>query len=312
MLPLSDTVNHAKFQDIEELRERLADYQLETSDGRPRRGRNPEEDRACWVVVLSTDGRQIRRDIWVDHEAWSFNKERWQPEGGIWPTWPARPADEVPSPESVLSGVQDYWAEAGNRLRDSAKWMAAVLGAALAALVGTSPLALVKGDHFGAASFLLGALGLLALGITLFLVMQVMRPKAVSLTDIQSARLRRFPGALGKWQDTVESHQDMYLPCGVRCLTSLRQSMIIEKMTLVALALAHEKPTGRKMAAELQEAQAARAARLMELRSAAARITTIGEYYALRSRNTWATYCGIVCGLIGTAAIIAAFAWPPA
>jgi len=88
--------------------------------------------------------------------------------------------------------------------------------------------------------------------------------------------------------------------------------MIIEKMTLVALAVAQEKPTGRKMAGELQEAQAARAARLMELRSAAARITTIGEYYALRSRKTWATYGGILCGLIGAAAIIAAFAWPAA
>jgi hypothetical protein len=312
MLALPDRINHARLQDTEELRERLADYQLQTSDGKPHRGRKPGEDQACWVVALSTDGRQIRRDIWFDHKAWSLDQEHWQPEGTIWPTWPARSAEEALSPDSVLSGVQDYWAETGSRLRDSAKWMATVLGAALAALVGTSPLALVKGDHFGAVSFLLGAVGLLALGITLFLIMQVMRPKAVSLTDIQSAKLRPFPGALGRWQDTVESHQDMYLPCGVRCLTSLRQSMIIEKMTLMTLALAHEKPIGRKMARELEEAQAARAARLAELRSAAARITTIGEYYALRSRNTWATYGGIMCGLIGTAAIIAAFALPGA
>jgi hypothetical protein len=312
MLAFPDTMNHAKFQDTEELRERLAEYQLHTSDGKPHCGGKQDEDEACWVVVLSTDGRQIRRDIWVDHQAWSADRERWQPEGGIWPTWPARSADEVLSSEAALSGVQDYWAEAGNRLRDSAKWMATVIGAALAALVGTSPLALVKGDNFGAASFLLGAVGLLSLGLTLFLIMQVMRPKAVSLSDIQSARLRPFPSALRRWQDNVESHQDMYLPCGVRCLTSLRQSMIIEKMTLMALALAHEKPVGHRMAREIGEAQAARAARLVELRSAAARITTIGEYYALRRRNTWATYGGIMCGLTGTAAIVAAFALPGA
>jgi hypothetical protein len=306
-------MSHATLRDPEELKERLAEYQLQTSDGRPApRGRKPSGDQACWVVVLSTDRRQIRRDIWVDGKEWSVDQERWQPEGVIWPTWPARPADEVLSPESALSGVQDYWAEAGSRLRDSAKWMATVIGAALAALVGTSPLALLEGHHFGAVSILLAAVGLLSLGITLFLIMQVMRPKAVSLTDVQSAKTRPFPGALGKWQDTVESHQDMYLPCGVRCMTSLRQSMIIEKMTLMALALAHEKPAGRKMAHELEEAQAARAARLMELRSAAARITTIGEYYVLRSRSTWATYGGILSGLIGTAAIIAAFALPGA
>jgi len=68
----------------------------------------------------------------------------------------------------------------------------------------------------------------------------------------------------------------------------------------------------RRVRQELSEAQAARAARLVDLRNAAARITTIGEYYALRARSTWATYGGILCGLIGTAAIIAAFAWPSA
>ena len=58
-------------------------------------------------------------------------------------------------------------------------------------------------------------------------------------------------------------------------------------------------------------AQTARAARLLELRTAATQIATVGEYYALRARSTRATYVGIVCGLAGTA-IVLAFAWPPA
>ena len=289
-------------RDTEGPLEPLAEYQLKTSDGR--RG----EHQACWGVALSTDGSQIWRKIWVGPERWNAHLEGWQPEGVIWPSWPARPSDEALSSESALNGVQDYWAKTGDRLRESAKWMASVIGAALAALIGTSPLALVNSEHLGPVSFMLGAIGLLSLGITLFLVMQVMRPKAVSFTDIQSA----WGGALGRWQDRVESHEDIYLPCGVKCLTSLRQSMIIEKMTLIALALAHENPAGQRMCGELAEAQAARAARLVELRSAAVSITTIGEYYALRSRSTWATYGGILSGLIGTAATIAAFAWPPA
>jgi hypothetical protein len=312
MLKLPDTYDHETLRDDEELKHRLAMYQLLTSDGQPHYGGKPGGDQACWVVVLSTDGRQIRRDLWYNHEAWQADHERWQPEGVIWPTWPGRPVDEASSPDSALGGVQDYWTEAGTRLRDSAKWMATVLGAALAALVGTSPLTLLKGHHFGTVQFILGAIGLLALGLALFLIMQVMRPKAVSFTDVQSAKMRPVPGALGKWQDHVVSQQDLYLPCGVRCLTSLRQSMIVEKMTLMALALAHEQLAGRKMASELEEAQAARAARLAELRSAAASIATIGEYYATRTRSTWATYGGILSGLTGTAAIIAAFAWPAA
>ena len=314
MSVLPDTIDHETLHDAEELEHRLAEYQLHTSDGIPHRGRKPGQDEACWVVVLSTDGDQIRRDIWLDHKAWKADRERWQPEGVIWPTWPASLAGEVSSSDSALSGVQEYWTQSGNRLRDSSKWMATVLGAALATLVGTSPLTLIKGHHFGTSAIILGVIGLLSLGLTLFLILQVMRPEAVSFTDVQSARTRRrpFQHALRRWQETVESHQDLYLPCGVRCLTSLRQSMIIEKMTLMALAMAHEHAAGHKVRHELQEAQAARAVRLVELRTAAASITTIGEYYALKSRSTWATYAGILCGLIGTAAIIAAFAWPPA
>lgn len=314
MSALPDTTDHAELCDIAELGQRLAEYQLRTSDGRPHEDPERSQHEACWVVVLSTDGLQVRRDIWLNHKAWEADDEQWQPEGVIWPTWPARPADEVSSPDSALSGVQEYWTQSGDRLRDSAKWMATVVGAALAILIGTSPLALIKGHHFSTGPVIVGAVGLLSLGVTLFLIVQVMRPQAVSFTDVQSAKIRRslFASALGRWRETVESHQDMYLPCGVRCLTSLRQSMIIEKMTLMALALAHEQEAGRKMHHELEGAQAARAARLVELRGAAARVAIIGEYYALRRRSTWATYAGILCGLIGTASIIAAFAWPPA
>ena len=70
--------------------------------------------------------------------------------------------------------------------------------------------------------------------------MQVMRPQSVPYTDIQNAPHRRgMPQPpLSKWRETVESHEDLYLPCGVKCLTSLRQSMIIEEATLMALARA--------------------------------------------------------------------------
>jgi hypothetical protein len=108
----------------------------------------------------------------------------------------------------------------------------------------------------------------------------------------------------------VECHEDLYLPCGVKCLTSLRQSMIIEEATLVALARAQGHAPEKQTSKRLREAQTARTVRLIELRTAAARIVTIGEYYKLRARSTRATYGGILSGLIGSAAIIAAFAWP--
>ena len=83
--------------------------------------------------------------------------------------------------------------------------------------------------------------------------------------------------------------------------------MIVEEATLMALA--HALPAGEE-AGVVRQAQDARAARLKELREAATRVATIGEFYRIRYRSTWATYGGLLCGLFGTAAIVAAFAWP--
>jgi hypothetical protein len=89
------------------------------------------------------------------------------------------------------------------------------------------------GDHHRS-----GCLALL--GVTLFLLLQVMRPQSVSFDEVQrSGGSRATPfRPLRKWKDTIESQQDLYLPCGVKCLTSLRQGMIIEELTLFALAKA--------------------------------------------------------------------------
>ena len=291
-----------------------AESSLRTSDGQA--GDNP----VVWKVHVCPDGYRIVRRAFCGGKPWGLHGQGWGTEKVIWPTWPGQAADEATlyatsaSSASPLAGVQAYWSTVGNRLRDSAKWMATVLGAALATVVGASPLAGVREHRPQGIAITLWLLGLFCLGGTLFLVLQVMRPQSVSYTDVQNAgpRRRRLPrGPLYKWQHIVEAEQDLYLPPGITSLTGLRQSMIIEEITLMALAdaraTAHDQEAGQK----LRDAQTARAARLMELRTAAAMIATIGEYYKLRERSTWATYGGVLLGLLGTAAIVAAFAWPP-
>jgi hypothetical protein len=190
--------------------------------------------------------------------------------------------------------------------------MAAVLGAALATVVGASALAGLRTDHFPGIAIALGLAGLILLGITMLLVLQVMRPQSVSFTDVQKAEPPHWPrrNPLSKWLDIVESQEDLYLPCGIQCLTNLRQSMIIEEVTLQALARARATARDRKASRMLCQAPTARAARLLELRTAAARIASVGEYYELRARSTRATYIGVLCAVAATAAIVAAFAWP--
>ena len=118
----------------------------------------------------------------------------------------------------------------------------------------------------------LGGAGLIFLGVTMFLVLQVMRPQAVSFAEVQEAEKGKgwwwLPGtALRKWHTIIRSQQDLYLPCGVKSLTGLRQSMIIEEMTLVALSRATATARDPASCQKLCEAQAARAARLRELRA---------------------------------------------
>jgi hypothetical protein len=276
-----------------------------------------------WTVTVAPHGHVITRKVRRNGAPWNQCGSTWEPDGChaftedlvIWPAWPARSHDEATASPSPLAGAQDYWGTVEKRLRESAKWTAAVLGAALATLIGTSPLAGITNNGIPPppTAILLGGAGLLFLGITMFLVVQVMRPQAVSFADVQNARNRRWwhpLTALRKWQTITQTQQDLYLPCGVKSLTGLRQSMIIEEMTLVALSRATATARDRASCHKLGQAQAARAARLRELRAAAAMIATIGEYYTLRYRSSWATYGGILCGLLGTAATIAAFAWP--
>jgi hypothetical protein len=288
----------------EEVLTELFTFRLRTSNGKCK----PDRGDTDWGVMLSTDGRQVRRDVYVDGLDWDAAKEGWEPEGTIWPTWPSRKADESDTEETPLATVQKYWDESGTRLRDTSKWMATVLGAALATIVGASPLTLLK-SHHSSAAIALGISGLALLFLTLFLTLQVMRPQTVSFADVQDAGPHRslFSPPLCKWRHTVESLPDLYLPFDVKDLTSLRQSIIIEKMTLMALVRSRQTVAGNAIAKNLDEAQIARDLRLADLRRAAAQIAIIGEFYKIRMRSSVATYGGVLCALAGAICIIGAF-----
>jgi hypothetical protein len=277
------------------------------------------------TVAQSRTSDEHGRPVW---KAWPKHKENddlsWRPETTIWPAFaPSEARSESPQgTSSPLGSVEDYWSTAANRIRESAKWMAAALGAALATLVGTSPLASMR-DRLHGSAWVIGALGLLALAVTLFLLLQVLRPQTTSYVDIQRARgprsseepywarrRRYWRDPLAAWKDLVESEQDLYLPSGVKCLTTLRQMTIIEELTLMALsnAMAHPQATKQDQR-NLVEAQKARAARLEEWRTAGSRIASIGEFYRLHRRSGVATYLGSALGLLGTVLVIAAFMW---
>ncbi|WP_433291359.1 hypothetical protein ACQP2F_25275 [Actinoplanes sp. CA-030573] len=257
---------------------------LDTSTG------TAAEGTCRWEVTLrpGPDGA-IVREVRAGGQPWNPAEET------IWPAWSPSFGQDAGA-GAPLEGVHDYWSAAGDRLRDSAKWLSAVIGASLGVLVGTSPLADLGQHRPPGIALAAGAAGIVLLGTTLFLVLLVIRPTSLSFADVQKAGDK---SAVGRWREIVERQQDLYLPTGITTLTALRQSMIVEEVTLAALARVPN-----------AEARAVRAARLKELRDAAARVATIGEFYRIRRRSTVATTVGLVLGLAGTILIVVAFAWP--
>ena len=207
-------------------------HAMETSDGQK------DGKEVMWQVKIELQGDLVSRKVWRGEETLEKGLDGWEPEGLIWPTWPGRSQEEFAASVLPLTAVEEYWSGAGKRLRDSAKWMATVLGAALAVIVGTSPLSEMTQRINHPTTLAAVSAGLLFLFVTLFLVIQVMRPQSVSFTDVQFATencgfwKRVFYGnALYKWQTIIEREPDLHLPCGVRSLTALRQAMIIEEIT---------------------------------------------------------------------------------
>jgi hypothetical protein len=284
---------------------------------------------ARWEVRILPELRQITRVAFYGPRSQSETDEREKVDDVIWPTWPATIEEETEVATTPLADLQRYWSTAGNRLRESAKWMATVLGAAMAAVIGTSPFAHLSGYHLHVAGAVIGSVGLLCLAITMVLVLRVMQPPEISFVQIEDSnekKIAQSPRRLGQrfsslirrheknalcgWKSKVEMHPDLYLPCGVEDLKQLRSSIRLEEATLVQLTRCWVDTSDTCIAKNLRRAQEARAARLLELRTAAARITAIGEYYALQVRSTQARYYGTTFGFLATALIVLAFAWP--
>ncbi len=88
----------------------------------------------------------------------------------------------------------------------------------------------------------------------------------------------------------------------------LRQLVTIEELTLTALARACEQADILAGHRALNDAIAARIARLHQLRTAAAKIVTLATYYKVRTLSTRATYLGAALGFLGVISIVAATA----
>jgi hypothetical protein len=128
MSSLTKNVQDSGLSEEEEPSFEPAEYTLRTSDGQsssvkpsggpgpPGRAHNHQARGAmmCPGSVVARNGNPRKSSGLRGRAAWT--------------TGPPRPLHRSP-------GCREYWSTAGNRLHDSAKWMVAVLGAALATVI---------------------------------------------------------------------------------------------------------------------------------------------------------------------------------
>lgn len=296
----------------------------------PSDGSGRDGDR--WMVeVRPTRSGQIRRTVTVTRggpvrdTTCGGHCGAWREDEVIWPAWCPPPVPENGAgmaTVTALERVHEHWSRAADRIRETAKWMATVIGLALAALIGTSPFADLSARQPDLWFWVAAVAGLACLAVTLLLLTQVLLPHITSYDAIQTAE--PGPGAQGRptiwrssrvdplrtWKHQVENQQDLWLPSGVRCLVTLREAMIVDELTLLALSDAESAAAqiGQDEQAHVQLAQQIRVSRLRAWRAAASRIVLIGELYRLQARARRAIHLGIPLGVVGALSIVVAFA----
>jgi hypothetical protein len=176
----------------------FGDYTLHSSDG-------DGHGSMVWQVSVAP-GRHglIQRAVLRGAETaeltpWAGSPKTCVPDEVIWPAWTPsldRPSDQRDNP---LSGARERWSGLADRLRDSAKWMSTVLGAALALLLGTSPLSALAHARFDGTAVICGVVGLVLLSATLLLLLMVLRPAAVSFADVQLSDQRGYGAVSIHW-----------------------------------------------------------------------------------------------------------------
>lgn len=253
--------------------------------------------------------------------------ERINFEEPLWPIW-------VPTPDSetTVADFEKQWADASAQARSTAKWLATVLGAALAALIGSAPLANLRGLYVPWLAYLYGGVGLVLVALTLFLVLRVLVPRVTGFDDLTSGG-RSF----SKLKNRLEGHGGVLLPTGIRSMDELACRAQLEALTLNQLAILltevkqpdsviskeggaasslldrSEKPdanANEQRHDTLMAAQAGRAQWLTYLTETITQWTAVASYQDVENRARLARVVGLISGTVGTALIVVSFLMP--
>jgi hypothetical protein len=247
------------------------------------------------------DGIVIRRKVTLtgkdNHVLQQFTER-------VWPVW-------VPGPDSgsTLADFEKNWADASRQARATAKWIATILGLALAALIGSAPLSGIRNDDIPLRAYVIGAIGFVCIAFTLFLVVRVLVPQVTGFEDLISDK-RPFKDLRGRFQ----LNSGIFLPVRITTFAELGGRAQVEALTLDRLETRieeyHGDPAKKEDFDVLCAAYDGRTKWLAYLKETAAQWAIIASYLVVKERVGWARILGLITGIAGTALIVIAFLMP--
>ena len=254
-----------------------------------------------FCTKVRVQGALIHREVKL------FDKNRehcWSVKEVIRPAW-----IPVPDSDTAVSEFEKHYADASAQARSTAKWMATILGVALAALIGSAPLSGMRGQNIPLGAYIAGGVGLACIVVTLFLVLRVLVPQITGFEDLIDGQ-----GAFADLKERFQRNSGVLLPRGVGTFAELGGRARIEVGTLDHLATKAEEcstdPTRKGEFKVLRAAREGRAKYLEYLSTTIAQWTVVASYQDVKRRAGWARILGLITGAIGTALIVVAFLLP--
>jgi hypothetical protein len=260
----------------------IDDWKLVCKEGRITVALDPQQD-ALWRTVTfgGDDEHKIREQVW--------------------PIWvPQEDSD------SSASDFEKSSEDSASQARSTAKWVATILGAALAALIGSAPLSGIRDDYIPRAAYLCAGFGLAFLVFTIFLVIRVLIPQVTLFGDFFK------DDHFKDLEEIIERSSGIMLPIGISTLAELGGRVRLEAITLNELArdaAEQSSPIGADLA---DSARTGRGKWLEYLSRQVDQWTAIASYDEVRQRVGFVRIGGLITGGIGTALIVLAFLIPGA
>lgn len=232
----------------------------------------------------------------------------------IYPTWAPDSTDNA----AAFQSWRSYWSANVDQTRAAAKWIATILGATLVALVGTTPLTVVKGAQLNGWFWFGMTAGVILTISVLFLVLRVITPGLTtsrSLLEVPKGgpvgeRYKQRADGIAQLRKEIESQRGVQLPIGIASISELMGRFVLEKEILVELAQLQAAEHTPAETAFIEKVMKVRLDRLAELDLTISQLVTLAVFARVRKSSRLARTLGLALAGLAVISFVGAYLSP--